>query len=1130
MAGILAIYAVDKPSGGTSGGGGPYPQPLLEGGAGTTPPSVRELADYEYQAGAAWLDCAAVEPTVFYAPSNAVQYDSWRIRGTMDESFVFTNATLPGAWGGKARVFSSGSVWTFGGSKFSPLSLPLGFVPEVNWAVAAVTSRWWATVSPTNLTFTWENALHEWDTNRAVSAQCCFGGRGRFIYRFGLQGVSAGYRTALVDPSVSCVSNGVALGGYFLPNNFYELLESVGCVELQGVVFGDLLTNAKEYRDFDGDGLTDSDELFRCGTDPRNPDTDGDGLLDGEEVIAGTDPLAWFSLGATNDLVAVRGFSVGGGIPPEIAGRGRFLVTTRLYGADTNSCAALRIGDAIIPILSDTNTVFGVSVPCDTDVSMILAAGTVLPAGTYADVRIDALDPLLIRDPEEKFERHENVYGLLPAQGQLSGWGDSWALRMPAYRVMPSHLCRHGAGTLRVESENGTVRFGWPFGLSEYTPQIEYTALAGTRGTDIPVDCLLSAFPPDGWIEVTSAYYTFAHDCNPGDGDCGDGPDNTPPPRGCGCGPYCDGMVCACLSPDCHCWDPSYCPDRWIDGNVTNDYAVTDLPATNLVIGGSAFLETIALSEESPERCTLCGCGRGGVNGIDAEVFRVTPGIRVTTEDDGNGCWRFRVEGVVASTNYNQEVFTYYRHGAFYRRRITVLGAGMAFVENPVEGPVTNVLCRADVPVRIDTGNLRLPTGTIGVSRPLGQPFTLALSNRVERTWDTLLEGDIRTFLISVAEWREKYCDCDGVALAMVAAQNYGVCRMDLAFNGDNMPISRTFALAFNALAVEFESICCVTNRRGRVVNPSAVAIGGNGYYRLECKPNRHRVDIGWEISGSSAAVADGPEENDHQRSAVVTGITEGEFMLTARLRNVLGVEDHPHMYGKVLAVKTIPLNFYVPMDSEGQYLITESEIDRWVDTVNTIYEQAAIRFTKSEVEYVGWAEVRDHWELIDNNSITNIFAYTTAINAFEIYCLSFLWDDAEGITIYNTFNPSEIDYYGLAVCVYAPNPGRVMAHELGHALGLDDIYIGRSEFMSLRPNVNSLGIKNWSGGNSQVNYIPYGICNSNVISKTLMHGYSTDESCDIPIKGIHGASITNGLDFVIRNIGLDSINRRIFE
>lgn len=46
---------------------------------------------------------------------------------------------------------------------------------------------------------------------------------------------------------------------------------------------------ADAYEDADGDGLTNLEE-YLLGTDPNNPDTDGDGTWDGDEVDAGTDP------------------------------------------------------------------------------------------------------------------------------------------------------------------------------------------------------------------------------------------------------------------------------------------------------------------------------------------------------------------------------------------------------------------------------------------------------------------------------------------------------------------------------------------------------------------------------------------------------------------------------------------------------------------------------------------------------------------------------------------------------------------------------------------------------------------------------------------------------------------------
>ncbi len=49
-------------------------------------------------------------------------------------------------------------------------------------------------------------------------------------------------------------------------------------------------TGQSIFQDFDGDGLSDSEEIS-FGTDPHNPDTDGDSYGDGIEVSSGFDPL-----------------------------------------------------------------------------------------------------------------------------------------------------------------------------------------------------------------------------------------------------------------------------------------------------------------------------------------------------------------------------------------------------------------------------------------------------------------------------------------------------------------------------------------------------------------------------------------------------------------------------------------------------------------------------------------------------------------------------------------------------------------------------------------------------------------------------------------------------------------------
>ena len=66
--------------------------------------------------------------------------------------------------------------------------------------------------------------------------------------------------------------------------------------------------------DFDGDGLSNKEELVDFGSDPRDPDTDGDGIADGEEVVrekTGSSPVRWWPILTVMKFVTASRFSSG---------------------------------------------------------------------------------------------------------------------------------------------------------------------------------------------------------------------------------------------------------------------------------------------------------------------------------------------------------------------------------------------------------------------------------------------------------------------------------------------------------------------------------------------------------------------------------------------------------------------------------------------------------------------------------------------------------------------------------------------------------------------------------------------------------------------------------------------------
>ncbi|MBI5729120.1 MAG: hypothetical protein HY983_02685 [Candidatus Magasanikbacteria bacterium] len=61
------------------------------------------------------------------------------------------------------------------------------------------------------------------------------------------------------------------------------------------------------FRDTDGDGLNDFDELYVYGTSPYLADTDSDGLTDKQEIDRGGDPLCPTGRDCTNPIISGEG-------------------------------------------------------------------------------------------------------------------------------------------------------------------------------------------------------------------------------------------------------------------------------------------------------------------------------------------------------------------------------------------------------------------------------------------------------------------------------------------------------------------------------------------------------------------------------------------------------------------------------------------------------------------------------------------------------------------------------------------------------------------------------------------------------------------------------------------------------
>jgi len=94
--------------------------------------------------------------------------------------------------------------------------------------------------------------------------------------------------------------------GLILLSAFVLLAVTLGLIQIRNTIHAPFALNtsippligkevntidALRYRDTDGDGLSDYDELYIYGTSPYLWDTDGDGISDYDEIMRGTNPL-----------------------------------------------------------------------------------------------------------------------------------------------------------------------------------------------------------------------------------------------------------------------------------------------------------------------------------------------------------------------------------------------------------------------------------------------------------------------------------------------------------------------------------------------------------------------------------------------------------------------------------------------------------------------------------------------------------------------------------------------------------------------------------------------------------------------------------------------------------------------
>lgn len=149
-----------------------------------------------------------------------------------------------------------------------------------------------------------------------------------------------------------------------------------------------------------------------------------------------------------------------------------------------------------------------------------------------------------------------------------------------------------------------------------------------------------------------------------------------------------------------------------------------------------------------------------------------------------------------------------------------------------------------------------------------------------------------------------------------------------------------------------------------------------------------------------------------------------------------------------IVQLREIPLKFFVAESSRGEIAADAETITRDVWWVNAIYSQVGIRFTWDG--HLTVITKKNAWNIVEDAIVTNennevrrvvsdqlrdVLGSYTSNDCVEVYYVGSVTDCGGRI-----MDPSAVwTPYGIAVEKDAPS--NALAHELGHALGLEDCY-----------------------------------------------------------------------------------------
>ena len=324
------------------------------------------------------------------------------------------------------------------------------------------------------------------------------------------------------------------------------------------------------------------------------------------------------------------------------------------------------------------------------------------------------------------------------------------------------------------------------------------------------------------------------------------------------------------------------------------------------------------------------------------------------------------------------------------------------------------------------------------------------------------------TYTADVSQWRDTYCDDDRQAQAFLlcASPGSGVITHGYSHPQD-ADVTCAKTLSYSTYSIRAMQITSDANAYGRLYNPCGIATGGSAKFRVEVEPaSIPDTRIVWSVAQGGVSFAGG---NNKGRTVTVSGgASEASFRLEIDVTDG-NLHQKPFFTGKALNHVQIPVTVWIVRENNGQNpAITEAQLSLMMANVNTLYEQTAMEFTlNGGINYT------------NASSLGNIFM-TNAVDSVSPILLNLPKNSADGIKLIfikniSDFNGTETEicggfHHAKGIVLGAQDPNfnhRIIAHEIGHACELEDIYVPTSidKYIPSGEDLHRYAQSDWAGG-----------------------------------------------------------------